>query len=198
VTAGFYISYAALWALVIFQSLVLLGVVRTIYRANTRPVPQTPPSSNGQLIGQPLPKFDALDVFGAPIDDSSLVGRLSALLFVAPDCSTCIASLDEVDALKLKANGSVVVVCRAGQDECRKLSETYGLEVPVIVDEDRRISELFGVQVTPTAVLVGRSGRIQTYGHPMHADEFAELVATGAAQPAFEEAHHHAGTDHGG
>ena len=197
-TVSFYISYAALWALVVFQSLVLLGVVRTIYRANARPVPPTSPVTNGQLVGQPLPKFTALDVFGSPVDDSSLAGRLSALLFVSPDCSTCMASLDEVEALKLKTSGSVVVVCRAGQGECKELSEAYGLEVPVIVDEDRRVSELFGVQVTPTAVLVGRSGRIQTYGHPMHADEFAELVTTGAAQPAFEEAHGHAHTDHSG
>ena len=197
-TVSFYISYAALWALVVFQSLVLLGVVRTIYGANARPVPPASPMTNGQLVGQPIPKFTALDVFGAPVDESSLAGRLGALLFVSPDCSTCIASLDEVEALKVKTNGNVVVVCRAEQGECRELSKAYGLEVPVIVDEDRRVSELFGVQVTPTAVLVGRSGRIQTYGHPMNADEFAELVAAGAAQPAFEEAHRHAHTDHGG
>jgi peroxiredoxin len=198
VTVSFYISYAALWALAVFQSLVLLGVVRTLYRANAHAVPQASPATNGHLIGQPIPKFNALDVFGSPVDEASLAGRLSALLFVSPDCSTCMASLDEVEALKLKVNGSVVVVCRADQDECRELSEAYGLEVPVIVDEDRRVSELFGVQITPTAVLVGRSGRIQTYGHPMHADDFAQFVATGAAQPAFEEEHRHAHTGHGG
>lgn len=181
-TAIFHISYALLWTLVIFQSLVLLGLVRTVYRTNARPVPDAMPASNGSLIGQPVPNFTAIDVSGKPFDDRSLPSGLSALLFVTPDCATCMASLEEINALNAKVSGSLIVVCRAGIEECVRLRATYGLEgVAVIVDEDRNVSERFDVYATPTAVLIGANGRIRTYGHPMHKDEFAQLVGQSAA-----------------
>jgi peroxiredoxin len=180
-TSIFYSSYAALWLLVIFQSLVLLGLVRTVYRANTRPVPDAAPEGNGYLIGQPAPKFSAVDISGSPIDETSLADRLTALLFVSPDCSTCTATLDEVEALRSKTKGNVIVVCRGTHDECSRLGELYSLEVPVIVDGEEKVAEVFDVHVTPTAVLVGRNGRIQTYGHPMRGEELEELVTEGHA-----------------
>ena len=182
-TAAFYISYAVLWVLVVFQSLVLLGLVRTVYRADAEPAPATPAGGDGELVGQLAPQFTARDVSGASLDNGVLAGRPSALLFVTPDCTSCIATLDEVEALRAKVDGNVIVVCRAGQDECAQLRATYGLDsVPVIVDEDLEISALFDVHVAPTAVLLSASGRIQTYGQPMRGEEFAEMMAGGAAQ----------------
>lgn len=189
-TAIFYISYALLWTLVIFQSLVLLGLVRTVFRTHARSVSGAMPATNGSLIGQPIPTFTAIDVSGQLFDEKSLPNSLSALLFVTPDCVTCMASLEEINALNAKVNGSLIVVCRAGIEECRRLRETYELDgVPVIVDEDRKVSELLEVYATPTAVLIGANGRIRTYGHPMDKDEFARLVAEGDALPRLQQAH---------
>jgi peroxiredoxin len=154
-----------------------------VYRAE-QPAPEAPLGEN-ELVGQLAPRFTALDVSGASLDNEILAGRASALLFVTPDCTSCIATLDEVAALRAKVDGNVIVVCRASQEQCAQLRATYGLEnVPVIVDEDLEISELFDVQLAPTAVLVSRSGRILTYGQPMRGEEFAEMVSAGVAEPA--------------
>ena len=188
-TAAFYISYAVLWVLVIFQSLVLLGLTRTVYRADAGPAPAAPAVGDSDLVGQLAPEFTARDVAGDVLDNGLLAGRASALLFVTPDCTSCIATLDEVEALRAKVDGNVIVVCRAGPDECARLRETYGLDsVPVIVDDDLEVSNLFDVHVAPTAVLVSANGRIQTYGQPMRGEEFAEMVASGTAERA-EAAH---------
>lgn len=177
-TVTFYLSYALLWTLVIFQSLVVLGLVRVVYRAERDEPTIGPRPGNGQLIGQQAPGFRAVDVFGAPIDNSTLAGQTAALLFVSPDCSTCAPTLEELEALKLKANGTVMIFCRAGRDECRRLVETYGLSTRVVVDDDLAVSDLFGVNVTPTAVLVTGDGRVQKYGHPMRSEELEQLMAS--------------------
>jgi peroxiredoxin len=182
---AFYISYAVLWLLVVFQSLVLLGLARTVYQANAGREPEASPVGDGRLIGEPAPSFTAPDVSGGSIDREYLLGRSSALLFVTPDCTSCMATLDEVEALRAKVDGNVLVVCRASAEECGQLRETYRLEnVPVIIDEDLEVSRLFDVHVAPTAVLVGANGRIQTYGQPMRGEEFAAMVAGGEGQPA--------------
>lgn len=176
--AIFYVSYAALWLLVIFQSLVLLGLVRTVYRLNVRPSPDGPAVVGENLVGQKAPDFTAVDVSGNVFDHESLAGRVSALLFVTPDCASCMATLAEVSALRLKVNGNLIIVCRAGSQECQRLQQTYSLEdVPVVIDEAHELSKRFDVHASPTAVLVGASGVIQSYGHPMGADEFAALLA---------------------
>jgi len=176
--AIFYVSYVALWLVVVFQSLVLLGLVRTVYRSGAASAPELSATSSGRLIGHQAPEFSAVDVSGAPFDNGSLAGRMSALLFVTPDCTSCMATLEEVAALRHKVDGNLVVVCRAGSAECARLRETYHLhDVPVVVDEAREISQLFDVQGSPTAVLIGATGLVRSYGQPMGAEEFAALLA---------------------
>ena len=188
-SAVFYVSYALLWAIVVFQSLVLLGIVRTVYRRRAEPVADAPPVSTGALIGQPVPSFTTIDLSGRAVDETSLPQTLSALLFVTPDCVTCMASLEEVEALRAKVEGSLIVVCRGGLDECRRLQASYGLEgTAVVVDETHEVSERFDVYATPTAVLVGANGRIRTYGHPMDKDELVRLMDEGSVFPEFEVA----------
>jgi peroxiredoxin len=185
----FYVSYALLWAIVAFQSLLLLGIVRTVYRRGDETVAAAAPVSTGALIGEPVPSFAAIDVAGRAVDETSLPQTLSALLFVTPDCVTCMASLEEVAALRAKVEGSLVVVCRGELEECRRLQETYGLDgTAILVDERHEVSERFDVYATPTAVLVGANGRIRTYGHPMDKDELVRLMDEGSVFPQFEVA----------
>jgi peroxiredoxin len=181
-SAIFYVSYVALWVLVAFQSLVLLGLVRTVYRLEAGHKPAVPAAPSGRLVGQKAPEFTAVDPAGNIVDHRYPAGRESALLFVTPDCTSCMATLAEVSALREKVNGSLVIVCRAGSQECGRIRDTYGLDtVPVVVDDAHEISHLFDVHSTPTAVLVDEAGVVQSYGQPMSADELAELFADGSA-----------------
>lgn len=169
------LSYAALWLLVIFQGLLLLGLVRTVYRLQ-RSVALGSMSVDGQALrGKTAPEFTATDVFGTSIESQSFAGKLRALLFVSPDCSSCTLTLREMEALEWKAEGSVIVICRASRDECRRLAEMYELRVPVLIDEDLALSELFAISSVPTAVLVGEDNRVQSYGQPVRREELEEM-----------------------
>lgn len=182
-TTGFYLSYIALWALVIALTLVLIGVVRSVYRMQLK-VPRGFEEEEGLPAGFPVPEFSVLDLEGNQIDNTSLAGRVSALLFVSPLCTSCAVTLAELQALQSKTGGNVVVFCRAGAEACTDLAERYGLSVPVVVDERLQISELFNVLAPPTAVLVDEDGRIQTYGHPMKVEDLETLLTSENGAPA--------------
>ncbi|MGI8589095.1 MAG: peroxiredoxin family protein [Chloroflexia bacterium] len=183
----FYLSYAALWVLVILQSLILLGLVRMVYQLQRTGVVGSSSEGIGDLSlrpGQEAPEFSAVDLSGAPISSADFHG-LKAILFVSPNCPSCTLTLYEMQALKYKASGNVLVVCRANRDECIRLAERHELDIPTVADEDERISRLFGVSSVPVAVLINDDGRIRSYGYPQR-DELEKALGTtpeGDAQP---------------
>jgi peroxiredoxin len=170
----FYVSYVALWVLVIFQSLLGIGLVRALYK--TRAVEEEVEEPNVKLQGEPVPPFATEDVFGVSISSRDFAGRPMALLFVSPDCSTCAVTLKELAALKSKTQGNLVLFCMAAHNRCVTLAEHYKLSAPVICDADRRFSDLLGITVPPTAVLISEDGLIESYGHPGSADQLRDLI----------------------
>lgn len=183
-------SHAALWVLVVLQGLILLGLTRALHQLQQNGGGGgggNEPSASERLVGQRAPEFVAADVFGRPVASGDLWGRLTAILFVSPLCASCAVTLDELEGLKTKVNGNVVVVCLADTDECRAVAEDYQLSVPVLADPDERITKLYDVHGTPTAVLVGKGGRILQYGRPGRADDLEEMMrepATADLEPA--------------
>src|SRR3712207_3878464 len=127
-TVTFSISYAALWAIVVFQALVMLGLVRTVYELKSRPVVDDHESEE-DLEGAPAPTFRSTDVFGEEIDSADLGDRPAAILFVSADCPTCAATFNQLEGLKMKTDGRIIVVCRSDTDACRRIAEVYGLSV---------------------------------------------------------------------
>jgi peroxiredoxin len=178
-SAPFYLSYGALWLLVVVLTLIVLGLVHAMYsRADEEEGGEPLNRDTVRLAGSTVPDFTAVDLSGNRIDKTNLVGSRTALLFVSANCSTCAPTLRELEALKSKMNGSVIVFCHGERESCGALVEAYSLTSPVVVDDDNSISELFGVRVTPTAVLIGADGRIESYGYPLHPAEFEKLLAS--------------------
>lgn len=163
----FYLSYGALWILVILHSLILLGVVRLVYQLQQSGTAAGFSRDGRMSAGQAAPEFSAVNLAGAPISSADFAGRLTALLFVAPDCPACTDILDDDMAyLNHKAHGHLIVICRAGREACARLAEQHGLDVPVVADEDDQVSRLYGISAVPTAVLINAGNRIQSYGQP--------------------------------
>ncbi|HEX8083309.1 MAG TPA: TlpA disulfide reductase family protein [Solirubrobacteraceae bacterium] len=169
----FVMSLAALWALVLFQTFVSLGLVRIVRAAADE---GGLAAEESRLQDQPAPAFTAEDLHGRPISNEDLAGRPAALLFVSPDCSTCGVTLAELEALRSKVDGAVVVICRSEREQCVQLAQTYGLEVPVIPDTGFALSRLFHIAGAPTAVLLRADGTIETFGRPMSPADLEETV----------------------
>lgn len=163
VSIPFYLSYAALWIVVVLQSLILLGVVRIVYQLQQT---GTTAGHKGLYFGEEAPAFSAVDLSGKLLRSTDFAGRLRVLLFVSPSCPACMESLEDMEYLHHKAQGNVIVICRAGHEDCTRLAEQYGLSIPIVADEDDHLSRLYGISSVPTAVLINANDHVQSYGQP--------------------------------
>ncbi len=160
----FYLSYAALWILVVLHSLILLGVVRILHQLQTGGVAR---SGGGLARGEPAPAFRARDLQGNLITSDGLLGRAAGLLFISPDCPACADTLErDLGYLQHKADGNLMVVCRGLEEACRRLAEKHDLQVPMILDETDEVSRLYRVSYVPVAVLLDAEGRVRSFGQP--------------------------------
>jgi len=187
VSAPFVLSYVVLYVIVILQGILLLGAVRAIHELRRGHVaPEATEEPDGErLLNQEVPSFTAVDVSGITVGTEQLRGRSSVVLFVSPNCPSCMLTLDELNAVSAKSNGNVLVVCGADAEDCRALARDYDLTAPVVADEGATLKKLLDVTSTPTAVLLNAGNRIVSYGHPVRGEELEEMmgqeaIATGA------------------
>lgn len=182
-------TYAALWVVVVVQGVLLIGVLKTLVAGNRPDSKVEVPAIETNLIGKLVPTFSGIDLDGNRVDQTSLPPSFNALLFISPDCVTCMASIEELGVLRQKVNGSLMVICRGEPADCHWIHEKYDLDgVAVVIDSDRKISNAFDVRMAPTAVLIGGNGRIRTYGHPLDKDELARMMSTAAGNDSSLEA----------
>lgn len=182
---AFAVSYALLWGLVVIQTLMLLGLVsgvRHLQRGN--------PTSNGLTgspegelaIGETVPNFVIIDTAGEQFDSSSLLGRVTALLFVSTNCHSCLTTLAELKVLQHKAADNVVVVCGGTREECGKLTDAYGFDLRIVADERQELGRQFRIPSVPRAVLIGPDNRIVSYGRPGRGADLEELLRDAASK----------------
>lgn len=174
----FVVSYVGLWIVVIVQTLILLGVTRSLYQLRSE-VTETP-----SLKGRPAPPFSAVDIWGEPVSSDSIRGTATVMLFVSPDCSTCSVTLEELKPLVNDKRRDLVVVCGGQSNACRQLALDYGLTVPVVADEDDELLRLFEISGSPSAVRISAEGVIESHGEPARGELFEELAARAASQSA--------------
>lgn len=183
-SAFFPISYVVLWVFVIAQSLILVGLVRIVYQLQQNGVGN---GSADDMAGKEAPPFETVDLAGRVVQSTNFAGHLTALLFVSTTCSSCVTTLAETNALRNKTKGNVIVICKAGHDDCVRFAKAHSLDLPVIADADDQISKLYDVSSVPTAVLINARGRIQSYGYPLREemeqafDQESQTIALDAA-----------------
>lgn len=177
----FWASYVALWVLVVLQGAILMGVVHMVHEISQAGAGALKREGTGAAWqGMQAPEFEAVDVAGRLVRSADYNGQTRALLFVSPTCPGCLVTLSEMRALRQKARGDVIFICRAQPDECAKLAEKYALDAPIIPDVGERISRLFGISAVPMAVIIDGIQRIQRYGHPVSVG-MTEVLGDGVA-----------------
>ncbi len=168
------ISYGALWILVVVQGLILLGLTRALYEMREEYAEQS------SFRGRRVPQFAAVDVSGELVTSETIDGSPAALLFVSPDCSSCMVTLAELEPLATDAIRGLIVVCNGDDNDCRQLAQDHELTVPIVADVDGELMRLFGVSGTPMAVRIDEHGVIESYGEPARGEELARLLADDA------------------
>jgi hypothetical protein len=168
-------GYVALWAFVLFQGLVIAGLVRSL--AEVTSVVATGRFPQRRPIGSRAPVLSGVDLRTGSTFDSSTVGdRELVILFLSAACRVCRRLADGTRALPTEPHQARVAVCRGSTSEVAPFVDALPADIPVLVDPSGSLSASFGVQLTPVAFVVDAEGRIRGSGSPQNAAELAELI----------------------
>lgn len=161
----FPVTYVVLWALVIFQTLVLLELVRR--PAGSESVDNPVRGVKMLPTGQPAPAFAIPDLYTGDIrTNESFLGHFAVLVFVSPTCTTCEAIADDLAGTRRRLRAELVLICRGDPEDCRDFVARHFENTTTLVDRERSVARAFGIQRTPAAVILDAQGRIARYGMP--------------------------------
>ncbi len=183
--AGFYASYALLWALVVFQALVVVALLRQIAELKRYVEQGGLPASNQLPAGTPAPAFSALDLrTRQSFSLQSLNGQGGVLLFLSPDCTVCRGLADSLRAEGRDALPPILPVCEGDDKGCATFLERLGAEFPLLLDARQQVGGLFHVEGSPTAVVLDADQKIRAYGHPQDVRDLRELLRRSRSEEA--------------
>lgn len=194
---GFTASYIALWALVLFQALIALGLLQRISELRRWLSESRASSATGLAVGTDAPTFSAYDLrAGRSISSATFAGRSAVLLFLSPDCPTCrnlVTSLQSLSPRDLSPH-ALVVICSGEERACKIFLDYFPSQVSVLLDRDRDTWTLYDVTGPPTAVALDAMGRVQAHGNPSNLEQLRLLLhslGTGISYTGWESAEVH-------
>lgn len=124
-----------------------------------------------ELEGSRAPDFSA-----ATLDDSTArsfetlidEGKVNVLIFWSVNCGHCRKSLPEISRwLREHPEGVNVLSCATAptattRAKTKEFCDTNDLAFPTLIDEDAKIAELYNVTSTPTILIIGPDGVVDT------------------------------------
>ena len=172
---SFLSTYVVLWGLVLFQTLIIVGLLRELQEirrlAEDGRLPQRLP------LGARGPRLRGSDLrTGTTFDTALLSGRELVVLFLSPGCRICWRLADGTKKLQAEPSLICIAVCRGSAEECAGFGDVLAGDVPLLLDPAGAMSAGYGVRSTPVAFVLDPAGRVRASGSPRHAGELAELI----------------------
>ena len=173
---GFSASYIALWVIVAFQALVIVGLLRQLAELGNK-------VKSGNLLGEDwLPAGTLAPAFsgsalgsGRRIDRNIFEGRGGMILFVSSLCPVCkdlAAGIQQADHDSLP---QMVAFCIGRESSCARFLKRIGDQVPLLLEKADETASRYHVSGFPTVVIMDGEKRILSYGHPQDVNELQHL-----------------------
>ncbi len=171
--SALHVSYGALWALVIFELLVLREVLReTVWLKRLYEEHRQRRAADASRHGLLTPEFELRRLGGGSVTRADLLGRSHILLFLAPADATEAHLLEaSLHGLWHKAEGGLRLVwCGDEASWYAQAEAVQGWDVPVFLDEHWRLRRALMITTTPSAVMLDQEARVVRYGRPLAGD----------------------------
>jgi hypothetical protein len=175
---GFSASYIAIWAIVLFQALLIVALLRQLAELRRLLEMGGLQGEDHLPAGSAAPRFAGLDTrTGQQVGIRSLSGSGGAVLFLSPDCSVCenrVASMRQPAMIGLPP---IVIFCQGGKQHCADFLKGLGSGVHLLQEGAEETAGRYGVSGFPTAVVIDANQKIRRYGHPKNVDDLRRLLA---------------------
>ncbi len=112
-------------------------------------------------LGQQAPDFSLPDLQGETVTTKDLLGRDTLLMFWDPNCPFCQSMADDIIELEENAPKSaprLVFIC-SGEEEAVR-AESRRFKAQFLYDPEFDVGPMFGTNLTPSAVLIDKKGKI--------------------------------------
>lgn len=123
---------------------------------------------------------------GAELDTRTLRGHVWAVEFFAEFCAPCQRRLPQAERLRAELPDVVLIGISADESYVQALNQVrrYGLEFPVVHDEQNILAGRFRVSELPAAIVVGKDGRIAWVGGPEQPEQALRQAVLAAREEA--------------
>lgn len=120
----------------------------------------------GLPIGAPFPEFELTGVNGdiVSLSDIRAADMPALFIFVSPSCTPCKSLVPEFEQWQLDLKEKVnLVFVSSGTAEANE--EKFGANIrrQLVLQKDRELADIVKAKWTPTAILMGRNGRIASH-----------------------------------
>ncbi len=175
-------SYIVLWAVVLFQGLVIFILLRQLgvmYLGTARGV-----AHDGLPVGERAPDFNLPALEGRSISLADFRGLPLLLVFGSPDCSPCRRLIPDLNvfARDRVAEVRVLFLSRGAVEDSRRFVREHDVQVPLAVFPDEGLADKYKARVTPFAFLIDGEGVIRAKGLANNREHLDMLMRTGKEQ----------------
>jgi hypothetical protein len=160
----FYVSYVALWLLMLTIAVLVLLLYRHFGMMSLGTLEGV--QRDGLPIGSVAPAISGITAAGQTIAWEPKRGQPQLILFAAPDCEPCAAVLPHAGRLAHAVDGTlgITVVVPGPRGEAARFAERYRPPFPCLAEDGSGAFGRYRVRVTPFAFVVGGDGRILAKG----------------------------------
>jgi hypothetical protein len=174
---SFSASYIALWAVVLFQGLLVLALLQQL--ANLRRVVAQGGLAEDRLPdGSQAPEFANVDKrLGRQLGVRTLDGSGGIILFLSSECSVCKGLVDRIGRFAPDDLPPIITFCQGREQGCARFGERLGTRIRLILDGAEKTGARYRISRFPTAVVVDGGRKIRGYGYPRDIREVKNLWA---------------------
>src|SRR5918997_4079087 len=160
----FYVSYAALWLLLLTLGVLVLLLYRHFGMMSLGTLEGV--QRDGLPIGSVAPGISGVTAAGQDTGWQPQRGQPQLILFAAPDCEPCATVLPHVERLARAVNGDlgIAAVVPGPRDEVARFAERYRPSFPCLAEDGSGAFTRYRVRVTPFGFVIGADGRVLAKG----------------------------------
>lgn len=175
----FYVSYGALWLLVLVLGVLLLLLYRHFGMMSLGTLEGV--QRDGLPVGAEAPAISGITASG--VDDGWDPGRGQSelVIFASPDCEPCKTVLPAVNRLAAVAGDrlGITAVVPGPRESIQRLVDQYEPPYLAFAEDGSGAFNRFRVRVTPFAFVIGADGRVLAKGLCNDPNRLQELLVAG-------------------